>query len=222
MITKAIIPAGGSSSRYKGNNKLLEILNDKPVIMRSIEAIKAIKDIQEIIIPSSEELIPILTELTNSMDNIKIVKGGKCRQESVYNALKECGECDFVVIHDGARPLINPEIIKRCLSVAHFKKAAIVAVKAIDTIKKVDQDNKIIETPDRTYLWNVQTPQIFDYNLIFDAHKKLEGKNFSDDAGMLESLGEDVYVVEGEYTNFKITTKTDLTLAQLYLNEQTK
>ncbi len=220
MIIKAIIPAGGSSNRYKGGNKLLEILEGKPVILHSIETMNSIKEIEEIIIPSATDLIPELeTILGTKYPKVKIVQGGRNRQESVYNGLKACKECSYVIIHDGARPLIKKETIMGCLQAAKDKKAVIVAVKAIDTIKRVDENLKIIETPNRDFLWNVQTPQIFDYKLILDAHKKLEGQNFSDDAGLLENLGIDVYVFEGEYSNFKITTPDDLTRASIEIQK---
>lgn len=218
MKIKAIIPAGGSSSRYKGKNKLLEILNGKPVILHSIDTINSIENIEEIIIPSSLELMPILEDILKNYDNVKAIQGGKNRQESVYNGLKNCGECDFVIIHDGARPLIKKPTILKCLESAYKNKAVIVAVKTIDTIKIVDENLKIIETPNRENLWNVQTPQIFDYNLILSAHQKLAGQNYSDDAGLLEALGINVFVVEGEYSNFKITTENDLIQAKIKLN----
>ena len=110
--------------------------------------------------------------------------------------------------------MIKKEDIQKCIEKAIEKKAAIVAVRAVDTIKKVDETGKITETPDRNTLWAVQTPQIFDYRLIFDAHKKLEGMSFSDDSGMMEYLGYDVYVTEGSYSNIKITTKKDLFIAR--------
>lgn len=219
MKIKAIIPAGGSSSRYKGKNKLLEILNDKPVIMHSIDTISSIENVDEIIIPASLELMPILKEILKDYSNVKIVQGGKNRQESVYNGLKSCAECDFVIIHDGARPLIKKETIVKCLENAYKNKAVIVAVKTIDTIKKVDKNLKIIETPNRDTLWNVQTPQIFEYNLILSAHEKLAGHNHSDDAGLLEALGKNVFVIEGEYSNFKITTENDLIQANIKIKD---
>lgn len=214
MIIKAIIPAGGSSSRYKGGNKLLELLNDRPVILHSIDTLKSIESINEIIIPASIELMPLLSEMLKDYQNIRIIQGGKNRQESVYNGLMNCDSCDYVVIHDAARPLIKKETIIKSIERAYDKKAVIVAVKTIDTIKIVDKNFKIIETPNRENLWNVQTPQVFEYNLILNAHKKLKGENYSDDAGLLESLGTDVYVVEGEYSNFKITTEEDLLTAE--------
>ncbi len=220
MNIKAIIPAGGSSSRYQGKNKLLENLEGKPVILHSIETIHSIKEVEEIIIPASKELMPELKQiLKDNYPKIKIVQGGQNRQESVYNGLKACEDCSYVIIHDGARPLIKKETIIKCLEKAKQTKAVIVAVKTIDTIKKVDENLKIIETPNRDFLWNVQTPQIFDYNLILDAHNKLKGENYSDDAGLLEHLGVDVYVIEGEYSNFKITTTNDLLQASIKIKE---
>ena len=143
------------------------------------------------------------------------MRGGKTRQESVFNALKACSNPDYVCIHDAARPLIKLENIKNCLKKAEKTGAAITAVKATDTIKKVDENGKITETPDRSKLWCVQTPQIFEYKTILSAHEKLAGKSFSDDAGMLEFLGIPVYVDEGDYSNIKITTPKDILLAEL-------
>ena len=219
MEISVIIPAGGTSSRYKGGNKLLEIINDKPVIMQTIAKFIDIEGLKEIIIPASESMIPIIKELTMGMEKIKIVKGGSTRQESVYNGLKAAQKCDFIAIHDAARPLISKETIKKAFEEVKTKKAVIVAVRTIDTIKIVDSNNKIISTPNRDTLWNVQTPQIFDFETIKAAHEELKGRNYTDDGCLLEALGNDVYIVEGEYTNFKITTKEDLIKANTILQE---
>lgn len=214
MTIKAIIPAGGSSSRYKGGNKLLEALCGKAVIMHSIDKLKSIDEIAEIIIPASLELMPVLKEMLKDYENISVIQGGATRQESVYNGLKACKNCNLVLIHDGARPLIAKETILKSIKSAKEKKAVIVAVRTIDTIKVVDKNLKITKTPNRNDLWNVQTPQVFDYKLIMEAHEKLKGQNFSDDAGLLENLGDSVYVVEGEYSNLKITTAEDIIIAE--------
>lgn len=219
MEITVIIPAGGTSSRYKGGNKLLELLSGKPVIIRTIEKFIHIEGLKEIIIPASEGMIPVLEELTKGSDKIKIVKGGSTRQESVYNGIMTAEKCDFIAIHDAARPLISKETIKKAFEEVKTKKAVIVAVRTIDTIKIVDSNNKIISTPNRDTLWNVQTPQIFDYETIKAAHEELKGNNYTDDGCLLETLGKDVYIVEGEYTNFKITTKEDLIKAKTILQE---
>lgn len=219
MKINAIIPAGGTSSRYGAKNKLLEILNGKEVIMYSVEKLNSIDDIQEIVIPASKDLMPVIQSLTANFPKVKIIQGGSCRQESVYNAIKAISNCDLVLIHDAARPLIKIETILNSIEKAKEKKAVITAVKAIDTIKKADNDLRIIDTPDRNFLWNVQTPQVFDYELILSAHIKLAGKSFSDDAGLLEALGCNVFISEGDYSNIKITAKSDLIIAQEMMKE---
>lgn len=215
-----IITAGGSSRRYGQTNKLLEKIDGKEVIIHSIEAFIPFSPF-EIIVSATESLENSLKELLvkYNIENIKIVRGGDTRQASIYNALKQCSNPDIVAIHDAARPLVKKTDIDKCLQKAVATGAAIVAVKAVDTIKVVNENNKIEATPDRNTLWAVQTPQIFDYKLIFEAHEKLQGQSFSDDAGMLEYLGQEVYVSEGSRSNIKITTPEDLKTAEiLYRN----
>ena len=165
MKLSVIITAGGASVRY-GKDKLLELINGKTVIERSVNAFLPINP-DEIIISASEKLEGEIKDKFLSVKNLRIVRGGKTRQESVFNALKACSAPDFVCIHDAARPLVKLENIENCLKKAMEKGAAITAVKATDTIKKVDDTGKIIETPDRNTLWCVQTPQIFSYKTIF-------------------------------------------------------
>ena len=211
-----IITAGGSSRRYGQTNKLLEKIDGKEVIIHSIEAFIPFCPF-EIIVSAAESLESILKELLvkYNIENIKIVRGGNTRQASIYNALKQCSNPDIVAIHDAARPLVKKTDIDKCLQKAVATGSAIVAVKAVDTIKVVNENNKIEATPDRNTLWAVQTPQIFDYKLIFEAHEKLQGQSFSDDAGMLEYLGQEVYVSEGSRSNIKITTPEDLLIAKI-------
>ncbi len=219
MKFAVVVTAGGSSARY-GKNKLLEKIDNKEVILHSIEAFLPFNPTQ-IVVSASKEFEPVLKELlnNNNLSFVQIVIGGATRQASVYNALKACEEPDIVAIHDAARPLIKKEDIEKCLNKAIETKAAIVGVKAVDTIKQADNNNKITSTPDRNHLWYVQTPQIFDYKIVMQAHKKFEGQGFSDDAGLVEANGKDVYITEGSYSNIKITTKKDILLAQmLYKN----
>ncbi len=219
MKFAVVVTAGGSSARY-GKNKLLEKIDNKEVILHSIEAFLPFNPTQ-IVVSASKEFKPVLKELlnNNNLSFVQIVIGGATRQASVYNALKACEEPDIVAIHDAARPLIKKEDIEKCLNKAIETKAAIVGVKAVDTIKQADNNNKITATPDRNHLWYVQTPQIFDYKIVMQAHKKFEGQGFSDDAGLVEANGKDVYITEGSYSNIKITTKKDILLAQmLYKN----
>ena len=193
MKVSAIITAGGTSSRYGNTNKLLEKINDKEVIRYTVEAFEN-SNIDEIVICANESIIDDLSKMFKH----KIIKGGQTRQESVYNGLKAI-DCDYVLIHDGARPIINSDLINKIIEEVKTKKAITVMTKTTDTIKEVDENGKIIKTIDRNKLYNTQTPQAFEYNLIKSAHEKLKGLNFTDDAGMLEHLGEDVFIVLGSY-----------------------
>ena len=220
MTISLIITAGGTSTRYGKTNKLLEKINGKTVIEYCVEKFLPINEIFEIIISSNSEIIEILKDLFKNNKKIKIIEGGKTRQESVFNALKSVQNPDYVLIHDGARPLVKTDDIKKLIEKMKVKNAVILAVKTIDTIKKVDEIGKIITTLDRTNLYNVQTPQGFRFDLIYNAHKNFDGQNFTDDAGMLEAMGNEVYVVDGDYSNFKITTKFDFELAEKLLNSE--
>lgn len=210
----AIIPAGGTSSRFGKSNKLLEKIGEKEVIKYTVEAFEK-SNIDEIIICANVAIIDDLKKILNDCKKVRIIEGGASRQESVFNGIKAC-ECDYVLIHDAARPMITTDLINTAIDEVVFKNALTVATKTIDTIKEV-VDGKIVKTIDRSKLYNTQTPQAFKYNLIKDAHEKLSGQNFTDDAGMLEALGETVYILNGSYKNIKITTQNDIDIAKVYL-----
>lgn len=213
----AIITAGGSSKRYGNTNKLLEKVHSKEVIKHTVEAFLDVSEISEIIISANISIIEDLNGIFKGLDKVRIIEGGATRQQSVFNALLSINNCDYVLIHDGARPMIDVETIKKALSMVQEKKALTVATKTTDTIKQVDENLKIIKTIDRSSLYNTQTPQAFEYNLIKNAHQELVGQDFTDDAGMLEHLGKDVYILEGDYRNIKITTQSDIELAKIHL-----
>ncbi|MDD3437255.1 MAG: 2-C-methyl-D-erythritol 4-phosphate cytidylyltransferase [Candidatus Gastranaerophilales bacterium] len=216
MNFKAIITAGGNSGRF-GKNKLLEKIHSKEVIRYTVDAFLQLSEISEVIICANTLIIENLKTIFKGQGKITITEGGKTRQESVFNGLKACGNCDYILIHDGARPMITPEIIRKAIIMVQDKKALTVAAKTIDTIKQADENLKIIKTIDRSSLYNTQTPQAFAYNLIKKAHEQLAGKDFTDDAGMLEFLGYDVYILEGDYKNIKITTPNDIDFVESYL-----
>lgn len=210
----AIIPAGGTSSRFGKSNKLLEKIGEKEVIKYTVEAFEK-SNIDEIIICANIAIIDDLKKILNDCKKVRIIEGGASRQESVFNGIKAC-ECDYVLIHDAARPMITTDLINTAIDEVVFKNALTVATKTIDTIKEV-VDGKIVKTIDRSKLYNTQTPQAFRYDLIKDAHEKLSGQNFTDDAGMLEALGQTVYILNGSYKNIKITTQNDIDIAKVYL-----
>lgn len=213
----AIIPAGGTSSRFGNKNKLLEKINGKEVIKYTVDAF-ANSDVDEIIICANISIVEYLQDIFKDYPKVKIIEGGSSRQASVYNGL-QYSTCDYVLIHDGARPMITTDLINSAIEMVKSKKALTVATKTIDTIKEV-VDGKIIRTIDRSKLYNTQTPQAFDYNLIKSAHEKMLGQNFTDDAGMLEELGVDVFILNGSYKNIKITTQNDIDIARVYLAKE--
>jgi len=214
MSINAIITAGGTSSRFGKSNKLLEKINGKEVIKYTIEAFLT-SNIDKIIICSNPAIIKDFENIFKNNERVEIIPGGPTRQDSVYNGLKH-SKCDYVLIHDGARPLVTPELINICIDTVKKQKAISVMTKTTDTIKEVE-NGKIIKTIDRSKLYNTQTPQAFEYNLILNAHKKFEGKSFTDDAGIVEAMGINVFVIEGNYKNIKITTQSDIALAKIYL-----
>lgn len=214
-MINAIITAGGTSSRFGKSNKLLEKINGKEVIKYTVDAFVR-SNVDKIIICANLSITDVLKNLFAEYSNVEIIEGGETRQESVYKGLKHL-KCDYVLIHDGARPVITTELINICIETVKKEKALSVMTKTTDTIKVVE-NGKIIKTIDRSKLYNTQTPQAFEYNLISEVHEKYKGQSFTDDAGMVEAFGVPVSVLEGSYKNIKITTKSDIALAKIYLS----
>ena len=210
-----IVTAGGTSSRYGNKNKLLELIDNKTVIEHTITAFLGFENITEIIIPTNKSIKQDLERLLTD-SRIKFVDGGDTRQKSVHNALN-CVNNEYVIIHDGARPLIKAGVIQQVMDTVIEHSAVSVMTKTTDTIKEVDENGKILQTIDRSKLYNTQTPQAFETKIIQTAHRELANENFTDDSSMLEKLNIPVYIVIGSYTNIKITTKSDLDFAKLYI-----
>lgn len=203
----AIITSGGNSTRF-GSNKLLEKIDEKSVIETTI--LKFLDLVDEIIVPSKEDIKNHILKSKIYCDKIKFAPAGKTRQNSVYNGLVMCSSPKIVLIHDGARPFIDRETIKKAIDLTYQKHAVLVGVFAIDTIKEV-KDNKIVKTLDRKTIFQAQTPQCFDFELIKKVHEKYKNNpDFTDDCSMVEKYGVDVYILEGLKSNKKITTKDDL------------
>ena len=209
-MISVIITAGGSSSRFEGENKLLYKIGEKTVIETCLEKFINLNFVDEIVISANFSIIPELNKLFSNVSKIKIIEGGSSRQKSVFNALKACNNPDYVIIHDAARPFIKQKTIIECLNNAKDIGASIVAVKTVDTIKIVDKNGMISSTPDRNFLWNAQTPQIFKYDLIYRLHEKYFNCEFTDDSLLFEKEGLPVVITQGDYSNFKITTIDDI------------
>ena len=214
---KVIVTAGGSSSRFGNSNKLLTVIKNKPVIQYSVDLYTEMGF--EVVIPSNKSAVEDYRKIFKDYQNVKIIVGGATRQESVKLALRILDDCSFVLIHDAARPLITQDVVIKCIEAAKKHGGAIVGVKTTDTIKQINSDKIIQNTLKRDNLINVQTPQVFQYNKIRDFHEKYSDSSFTDDSALYEIENQEVYFVEGEYSNIKITTQTDIKLAELLLEQ---
>lgn len=224
MVDVAIIVAAGSGSRMKSSkNKLLLPLGGKTVIERTVKTFEDMPQIGEIIVVCREEELETMSSILPG-EKITFVIGGKTRQESVKNAVEtiDPDECETVIIHDGARPLVTKEEILETLEEAKRTGAAATGVFVKDTIKVINDDYVITDTPDRTKLVAIHTPQIFNLKLYLKAMEKaaMQKKDFTDDCKLLEKIGVPVSVVIGEYGNIKITTPEDIPMAQAILEER--
>ena len=219
----AVIVAAGSASRMGGIDKVMAPLNGEPMIARTVRAFQNCDAISEIVVVTRQDLILPITSLCAQMDKVQaVVAGGSSRQESVHlglNALSD--KCKLAAIHDGARPLISWQVIDRVVRAAHTYGAAAPAIPVKDTIKVV-QGGVVKETPDRASLQAVQTPQVFDFDILRGALKKAkqDGAQVTDDCSAVERIGLTVKIVEGEERNLKVTTPLDLKIAQLLLEEE--
>lgn len=215
MKISAIIAAAGSSTRFGQTQKLLCELGGKTVFERTLETFNNHDMLDEIVICTSQNIIEKIEEIAKKYSKVKkVILGGATRQESVLKGLSTIESADFVAIHDGARPLINPETITDTIKTAIKHGHATCAVEVKDTIKRV-VEGKIVDTPQRDGLWQVQTPQVFNYNEILEAHQKFAGQNFTDDTLLIEKIGKPVYIVKGCYENIKITTPEDIDIARV-------
>ena len=216
MSNIAIVLGAGSGSRMKiEKSKLLLEIGGKTVIERSVQAFLDISDIDEVIVTLREQDLEAFSSLLTD-ERVSFVIGGATRQQSVKNAVETIDECELLIIHDGARPLIKPEDIEHTIREAKEYGAAATGVKVKDTIKIIDDNGFVVETPDRSTLFSVQTPQIFNFYLYKEALEKAEKENsdFTDDCQLIEFAGQKVKMVEGSYSNIKITTKEDIPLAE--------
>ena len=219
----AVIVAAGSASRMGGIDKVMAPLKGEPMILHTVRAFQECDAIAEIVVVTRPDLILPITKLTNAFDKVTaVVSGGASRQESValgMNALSD--KCELAAIQDGARPLVTWQLIDRVVRAAHSHHAAIPVIPVKDTIK-VCNSALVVSTPDRSTLRAVQTPQVFDYDLLRGALKQAEidGAEITDDCSAVERLGMSVRTVEGDERNLKVTTPIDLKIAEMLMEEQ--
>lgn len=222
----AIVLAAGQGKRMnsKIQKQFLEVQGN-PILYYSLRCFQNSPLIQNIILVTGEEVLSYckseIIEKYNFSKVTRIIPGGQERYDSVYAGLLACEDCDYVFIHDGARPFITDEILQRGLEGVQDTGACVIGMPSKDTVKLADSRGFVKETPDRSRVWTIQTPQVFSYSLIFEAHKSIRRKDMNsitDDAMVVEQeTGAEIRLVEGSYQNIKITTPEDLFVAEAFL-----
>ncbi|MCI9156101.1 MAG: 2-C-methyl-D-erythritol 4-phosphate cytidylyltransferase [Lawsonibacter sp.] len=218
----AVIVSAGLARRMGGIDKVLAPLGELPVLVHTLYAFQDCPSIQEVVVVTREDLLVEVGRICRefSFDKVrKVIVGGQERIHSVQAGLAEVDpECDLIAIHDGARPLVSQEIIRDAVTRAALTGAAAPAIPLVDTIKRIE-DGQAVETVDRTALWAVQTPQVFEAGLIRAATQKAldDGELLTDDCGAVERLGMRVTLTPGSRENLKITTPLDLILGEAIL-----
>jgi 2-C-methyl-D-erythritol 4-phosphate cytidylyltransferase len=218
MITAIIVAAG--SSRRMGFDKLFALLAGKPVIAHSIAAFEQCKQIDEILIVSREERMKDIEKAVKQGKFAKvkkIVAGGAERHVSVWNGLQAVSaETSYVAIHDGARPLVTPDLIEQCINLAMEKGAVSCSAPIPDTVKRASNDQEVTESVERSGLWAMQTPQVFNSGLILQAYASLMAKNeqVTDEVSAVQKLGKKIALLRNDDWNLKITFPRDLEMAE--------
>jgi 2-C-methyl-D-erythritol 4-phosphate cytidylyltransferase len=227
MRTLAIILAGGAGKRMgTSTNKQFLILDNKPIIVHTLQIFEECRTVDGVYLVVNQKDLPIIQEeiLETYRFNkvMKLVMGGRLRQDSVRNGLEAIeNPCDIVIIHDGARPFISPSFIEKSIFLMEMFDAIIPALPVKDTIKVVSKEGFVLKTLERDSLWQIQTPQTFKYEVIVKAYREGMAKKLCgyDDATFLEFLGKRVKVIEGSPYNIKITTPEDLIIAKGMLSQ---
>jgi 2-C-methyl-D-erythritol 4-phosphate cytidylyltransferase len=219
MISAVIVAAG--RGRRMGFDKIFAPLQGKPVLYWSLRAFQDAPEVDEIIVVTRADAIEHVQRLAQAekLSKVgKVVPGGAERHLSVWNGLQAVNidGCEYVAIHDGARPLVTPKIISECLTMAEKHGAACCAAPIPDTVKRASYENMVTDSVDRQNLWAMQTPQIFSSGLILQAYAALMAHNemVTDEVSAIQKIGKRVALLKNEEYNFKITFPRDLPLAE--------
>lgn len=200
-------------------------LGDYSILEYTIGRFLSLDGLQQVIIATSESYLDearkILADTLPESIEGQCLAGGETRQDSIYKGLQKVGESELVIVHDAVRPFVKTHHIEQCCQEAAQYGAAILGVPAKDTIKRIDDDRVVQETPPRKYLWQTQTPQVFRKSLLVKAYESARKTSFigTDDSSLVERLGEEVRMVKGDRSNFKITYPLDLQLAKLLIEK---
>jgi 2-C-methyl-D-erythritol 4-phosphate cytidylyltransferase len=218
-IYGAVIVAAGSGVRMEGQDKLFTRVGGRPLLAHAIAAFEECWNIQRIALVMSESNLELGRAMVREQAFTKVVgvcSGGPRRQDSVRCGLETLGPVGWVAVHDGGRPLVRPGMIARGLEAARQSGAAVPVIPVADTVKEISDEGCVKRTLDRSHLRAVQTPQVFRYDLLMQAHRDITG-DVTDDSAMVEMIGGTVLTYEGRRRNVKITTPDDLWLAETYL-----
>ena len=215
----AVVAAAGKSSRMGGLDKIFTPVLGRPLLSYSLAQLESFTPVTKVALVLDRDSVQQGEEWVRQGGYRKVVKvclGGARRQDSVRLGLEALGPCDLVLVHDGARPCLDHCMLSRGLEAAREWGAAVAGVLVKDTIKVASPQGLVLETPGRESLWAAQTPQVFRYSLLWEAHQSCQG-DFTDDASMLESLGHKVKMFLGSTQNLKVTTPEDLAVAEAFL-----
>lgn len=222
MFVSAIIPAAGFGERMGATiSKQFLLLNNKPILVHTLERFQACDLVNEIIVATQRSSLSLIEEIKQTYALTKLkhpVEGGERRQDSIANALHYVDErAEIVSVHDAVRPFVHLKEITQSIETAKYYGASIVAVRAKDTMKQASTDGRVERTLNRSSLWSVQTPQTFQKKVLVDAYRFAEKNNLTatDDSFLVEQIGVSPIIVEGSYENIKVTTPDDLLLAEL-------
>jgi 2-C-methyl-D-erythritol 4-phosphate cytidylyltransferase len=227
MITDALIVAAGEGQRMGGNVKKQFVpLKGVPLVLYTLKAFEEFGEIRHIYLVLEEGdfdyCMKEIVEKHGIRKVSRLVPGGDRRQDSVWNGLQAMeGHCDIVIVHDGVRPFVSSDILKRLMAAMKSAQAVITGVPALDTVKRVDEGGNVIDTLQRDTLFYIQTPQGFRYDVLREAYRRAMGAGIqgTDDAYFVERMGIEVKVIEGSPLNIKVTTPEDITLAHYILQE---
>ncbi len=228
MKVAAIIAAAGLGKRMQQDTpKTYLQLAGKPILIHTLEVFEKVPEVHEVLVVVHPEDLEFCQEEVIDAYPLKkvlrLVPGGKERQDSVYHALKvlqkEAVHLDVILVHDGVRPLVEPAQVRKVVAAARRHGGAILGIPCQDTLKRVNSKGVVVDTVDRTELWQVQTPQAFQAPLLWRAYQEAMERGFyaTDEAALVEALGETVVVVPGTCLNLKITTPDDLKMAEAIL-----
>jgi 2-C-methyl-D-erythritol 4-phosphate cytidylyltransferase len=212
----AIVLAAGESTRMGDDDKLWVDLNGAPVIAHALRTLSTLEGLSTLVIVGPEQRHEDLRQLVSAPIDVCCVGGGDRRQDSVAAGISVAPQAGWYLIHDGARPLLTSELAARTIDAARAHGAAVPGVSVADTLKQIDEVGRVLQTVDRATVRAIQTPQAFAGSLLRRAHATVTD-DVTDDAAMVEALGEPVFLVEGDLANLKVTRPIDLEIARLLL-----